>query len=143
MGGGLNRRGKNRSQPSESIVWGYQEESFLHNFSVGLPSSVNSTVFQAHYCRGVATRVTSSHRRPDGRTHTTCTVQYSHEQPSDHVCIYSPGGKGLGKACTSSSWVENRWMSSSGLFFFPFVCFFGILKQRHVQCLRGLLWTYC
>lgn len=53
MGGGLNG-GEKRSKPSESIVWGYQEEYFLHNFFVGLPSSVNSTVFQAHYCRGVA-----------------------------------------------------------------------------------------
>lgn len=59
-------------------------------------SLVNSTVFQAHYCRGVTV---SCHPTTFLKLEIpTSTVQYSHEQSSIHICIYSPGGKVMVKS---------------------------------------------
>lgn len=54
-GGGLDLHTQRKKKSNPVRPWcggGGPEESFLHTFFVGPPSSVNGTVFQAHYLQG-------------------------------------------------------------------------------------------
>lgn len=90
-----------------------------------------------------------SRRHLAAATPPTSTVQYSHERASsDRTCVWVSWPIFL---VESSRDLLSVGFSFCGFYFFrladgchlPGSSFFSRVQQKHVQCLRGLLWMYC
>lgn len=107
----------------------------FYTLPTGLNTLVNGTVFQAHYCKGIT--FLNDFTTTDNKE-SSSTVQYSHEYSSDHIVFM----------LILQVMVLGKLLLILPLhvgFLQMYVVFRALLhiQQKHVQCLRGLLWRYC